>query len=632
MSRKTSNPRNNKPITAGFTIEPVAAPSAYPQIEQQAAELEAVRRMLTASRSTFSLSLAVCNSPALRDHLLERLASFGPNLQVVALPGGTVDVFGVVRDKFQSRSSALCVVGLEASLPSAASVIPALESLNASRELWKTTFPVPVIFWLPEFAACLLLTHARDFWRWFSHQFQFVSEQAGLQSSLQDAFAGDVHLAASLDADRKRFRIAELQQRLAGAGADPAPSLIPHVAQWLNELAYLHDFLGETQSAEEVLRSSLALHERINNMEGVAADYGNLGLIYLTRGDLDEAERLLRKSLEIHEKLGRLEGMANDYGNLGVIYRTRGDLDEAERLLRKSLEIEEKLGRLEGMAKAYGNLGVIHQIHGDLDQAEQMHRKSLEIEEKLGRLEGMAVDYGNLGVIRQIHGDLVEAERLHRKSLEIHEKLGRLEGMAVDYGNLALIYRTRGDLVEAERLFRKSLEINEKLGRLEGIAKAHVNLGSVLLMRGDANAAAECWAKARALFAKIPIPREVEQLDRVLGQLQEAALSAPSASEMGLLENCRERLTIAFGKRFGGLLAYGSRVREDSVADSDLDLLILLEPPVDLGKDLETAVRTLYPVQLSVNYPIHPLPVSVDSFEAGRTALLRAAREEGIRL
>jgi Flp pilus assembly protein TadD len=66
-----------------------------------------------------------------------------------------------------------------------------------------------------------------------------------------------------------------------------------------------------------------------------------------------------RKSLAINEELGRKEGMAANYGNLGVSYQTRGDLDQAEAMLRKALAIEEELGHKAGMASQYGNLGLI---------------------------------------------------------------------------------------------------------------------------------------------------------------------------------------------------------------------------------------------------------------------------------
>ena len=106
-----------------------------------------------------------------------------------------------------------------------------------------------------------------------------------------------------------------------------------------------------------------------------------------------------KKALAIDEKLGRQEGMASDYGNLGLIYQRRGELDRAEEMHRKSLAIDEKLGRQEGMAIDYGNLGLVYQTRGDLDRAEEMHKKSLAIDEKLGCKEGMASDYGNLGSI-----------------------------------------------------------------------------------------------------------------------------------------------------------------------------------------------------------------------------------------
>jgi len=79
-----------------------------------------------------------------------------------------------------------------------------------------------------------------------------------------------------------------------------------------------------------------------------------------------------------------LEGMASDYGNLGVIYHDRGDLDKAEEMHTKSLEIEEKLGRLEGMANQYGNLGVIYRKHGYTQKAREYWEKALELFVKIG--------------------------------------------------------------------------------------------------------------------------------------------------------------------------------------------------------------------------------------------------------
>ncbi|MCP5204916.1 MAG: hypothetical protein H6992_12250 [Pseudomonadales bacterium] len=36
--------------------------------------------------------------------------------------------------------------------------------------------------------------------------------------------------------------------------------------------------------------------------------------------------------LAIEEALGRKEGMASDYGNLGILYKTQGELEQAEEM------------------------------------------------------------------------------------------------------------------------------------------------------------------------------------------------------------------------------------------------------------------------------------------------------------
>lgn len=97
-----------------------------------------------------------------------------------------------------------------------------------------------------------------------------------------------------------------------------------------------------------------------------------------------------------------------------------------------------------------------------------------------------------------------------------------------------------------------------------------------------------------------------------------------------ILGQVRPRLSEAFGPRLQGVLLYGSFARGDQQPDSDIDLMVLLEPPVDLGRDLWTIVKTLYPLQLEIpEHGIHGLPVSIESFEAGQFSLYRNAKSEG---
>ena len=462
-----------------MTGEPVN-PTPLAETARQAAELEALRRMLTASRGTFSLSIAVCNSPALRDYLIQKLSSDDAAISVVTVPPDTSDVLdaaqGAIRDQ---KPSALFLVNLEKSLPSSADDHPLLAALNASRELWNQAYACPVVFWLPEYTSVLLSTRARDFWAWRSHQFEFVSESATAAAGVRDRFAGGVRIAARLDADQKRFRMAELEQRIADAGDPPPASLREHAMIWLNELANLFYVVGHLDRAEELWGKALEIDESLGDRAGAGTLYGNLGVVYQTRGDLHRAEEMLRKALEIDEKLGNLEGVARHQANLALMYRERSELEQAEDMLLKALDINEKLGRLEGMADDYGSLGLIYTERGDLDHAEQMHRKALEIDEKLGDLEGTATQYGNLGVMYQVRGDLDRAEEILRKALAIDEKLGYLKGMAIQYGNLGLVYEARGDLDRARKLWTKARDLFDQIGMPHMVAKAQRSIDDV---------------------------------------------------------------------------------------------------------------------------------------------------------
>ncbi|HUU09677.1 MAG TPA: nucleotidyltransferase domain-containing protein [Phycisphaerae bacterium] len=99
-----------------------------------------------------------------------------------------------------------------------------------------------------------------------------------------------------------------------------------------------------------------------------------------------------------------------------------------------------------------------------------------------------------------------------------------------------------------------------------------------------------------------------------------------------MLRRTRERLAEAFPGRFRGLILYGSEAREEAAADSDVDLIVLLEGPVAFGKDLETVIRALYPLQLETDRLIDAWPADVKAYEAQEFSIFRRAHREGVLL
>ena len=93
---------------------------------------------------------------------------------------------------------------------------------------------------------------------------------------------------------------------------------------------------------------------------------------------------------------------------------------------------------------------------------------------------------------------------------------------------------------------------------------------------------------------------------------------------------CKEALTKKYGKRLKGVILYGSMARGESTPASDIDLLVLLEPPLDYFSELWQLIDVLYPIQLESEQLISAKPVLVNDFEMGSISLYRNAQREGV--
>ena len=99
-----------------------------------------------------------------------------------------------------------------------------------------------------------------------------------------------------------------------------------------------------------------------------------------------------------------------------------------------------------------------------------------------------------------------------------------------------------------------------------------------------------------------------------------------------LLPQIRTALEERFGARLKQLVLFGSLARGDHTEDSDLDLLVVLEEPVDLGRDTRAVIDAVYPLLLArgVFRPLHAVTAAETDYATGRIALYRAIKDDGI--
>jgi len=473
----------------------------FEQTTQQRAELDALQRMLDISEGTFSLSVAICNSPALRDHIIEHVTGQMEGIEVVRVPEDARDIFDLVRKQIPNGSPrAIFVVDLEKALEEDKRS-RVLQGLNVSREQWQSAFKRPVVFWLPEYVTSLVMTQARDLWSWVSHSFEFVSEPPALVNFLA-ACTGNALAAANLDVHEKHIRIAELEQRIASVGNKSQGQLKAHFWMWLQELAHLYFCIGELDKAEQALQRSLTVATPANS-RAISQSLHELGIVHQLRGDYGKALESYEQSLRIAEELGDDADIAGSLHQIGGIYYLRSSYDKALEYSERAREISQKLGTRAGLSKSLQQIGIIHFSRGDYDKALKYFEQARAISEELSDRADISAILHDIGAVHQTHGDHSKALDFYEQSRKIKEELGDRMGIAASLYQISTVYEARGDSDKALEYCERAKRIQEEIGDRAGFSKSLHAIGIIHQRRGEYDKALACYRQSLSIAEEL---------------------------------------------------------------------------------------------------------------------------------
>lgn len=485
-------------------------------------ELDALLTTLELSEGTFSLSLAVCNSPALRDRLIEHVREQRSDIEQLDLPAGLVDVYGFVKEHAQpGLSTALFITGLEASISSRVEDNQSLRSLNASRDLWENQFPRPVIIWLPEYAARELTTEAVDFNRYLSHRFGFAGDAPVLPVVDRSVHGSTILLADQLSVEEKESRIAELRSRLSVIDEMPRQVLQSAIA-WTIELSHLLAKSGDLAEAEQICRQLLT-HTQLQGFEhGTALLWGQIADLLQARGKFTEALAIrYEEELPVYERLGELHAWAITNGKVADILEAQGDLDECLRIrYENELPVYDRFGDVRAKAITRARIADVLVTRRNFDAAAQIYREILPVFERLGLVAHAARTWSSIADTFEESGDLDEALRILKEQvIPVYKRLGDIREAALVHGKIAGVLQGQGHLDESVRIRREDqLPVYERLDLARDLVVGRTNLSLNLLERnatGDRNEAAELLRQAHAAAEKMGIP-EADQIREIM--------------------------------------------------------------------------------------------------------------------
>ena len=369
-----------------------------------------------------------------------------------------------------------------------------------------------------------------------------------------------------------------------------------------NSLGHLLLLKGEYQQASKYFHTAAGLFESIEDEQGKARVYGNLGKLYFRQGNYDEARSSFERSLEISSS-SNIESSSNAQvaANLGLTFMNKGDYDAGIRAQQAELAICERRNDKQGMASLYTNMGIVYFEKGDYDAALESYKKGLELSEELGNKLLTAIAIGCIGNVYQRKGDYKLAMTNFQRDLELCEELGDKQGIAIALGLIGELYSVEGQFSLAIEYLLKTLEISEELGYQKGIAKALNTLGDVYYFTEQYSRSIEFYDRA------IQVTRKISNKLVLGSSLAEKGLVLLATGQLETLPTLvKEALLIA--KELGNpdllfeaqLLAIKTEIANGRVDDAKKQLTSLLQNKLNIEQQAATYFE-LSKLQASAN-------------------------------
>ena len=219
--------------------------------------------------------------------------------------------------------------------------------------------------------------------------------------------------------------------------------------------------------------------------EIIATAFNNIGFAYSVQGKMTEALRYNRKSLALWEKLGDVESISKVLNNIGVLYRSAGDFDKAEEYYNKALKKLVKEGDTSGIALCHNNLGGIYREKGDLTRALDHYRTAVKLRTITGDKNGLAATLNNIGALYKGENKLDSSSFYFSRSLEIVLNEQNPRGIAHASYNLAEVEFERKNYDRALELGKLSLENAQQINGITNLIQASGLLAKIYEVKGD---------------------------------------------------------------------------------------------------------------------------------------------------
>lgn len=220
---------------------------------------------------------------------------------------------------------------------------------------------------------------------------------------------------------------------------------------------------NELERAAENFEKSLDIFENLDYKEGVAFNWGNLGMVYAQQGKHSLAEENMNKAISIFEEMESFYPISVFLTYIADIYIEKGNILKALSFAGRSLDLAEEYGLKNEISGAHQKLSEIHEHFGYDEKAYHHYKAHIAMRDSINNIEtveALANQRTEFEVSqKQTELDLVDQRR---KTQRIYSIAG-LSGAGL-LGLLAtLLYRSNRFEKKTNKIIAKEKERSEKL-------------------------------------------------------------------------------------------------------------------------------------------------------------------------
>jgi tetratricopeptide (TPR) repeat protein len=154
---------------------------------------------------------------------------------------------------------------------------------------------------------------------------------------------------------------------------------------------------GDVQRALDLWNQSLALKEKIGNVQGKAATLHQMAGVIAQQGDVQRALDLWNQSLALKEKIGDVQGKAATLHQMAGVIAQQGDVQRALDLWNQSLALLEKIGDVQGKAATLANMAWAAWQQGDRERMRHLNLQAVQALATVRAWLDVITVLGNLG-------------------------------------------------------------------------------------------------------------------------------------------------------------------------------------------------------------------------------------------